>query len=58
MFDKILNVRIKFPKNFSPLAMDLILKLLKANAEERLGLQEIINHPWFAMHPPIRPTIT
>ncbi len=55
---RILNVRLNFPKNFSPMAKDLILKLLKANSEERLSLEEIQNHPWMLTHSPIRPTIT
>ena len=58
MFEKILKVRITFPKNFPPLAKDLILKLLKANPEERIPLNEIVSHPWMQTHQPIRPTMT
>jgi serine/threonine protein kinase len=58
MFEKILKVRITFPKNFPPLAKDLILKLLKANPDERIPLTEITNHPWMQTHQPIRPTMT
>ena len=58
MFEKILKVRITFPKNFPPLAKDLILKLLKANPDERIPLSEIVNHPWMQTHQPIRPTMT
>ncbi|OMJ82312.1 hypothetical protein SteCoe_17027 [Stentor coeruleus] len=58
MFEKILKVRITFPKNFPPLAKDLITKLLKANPSERIQLVEIMNHPWMQTHQPIRPTMT
>ncbi|OMJ92848.1 hypothetical protein SteCoe_4297 [Stentor coeruleus] len=58
MFEKILKVRITFPKNFPPLAKDLIMKLLKANPDERVPLTEIVNHPWMQTHQPIRPTMT
>ena len=58
MFEKILKVRITFPKNFPPLAKDLIAKLLKANANERIPLAEVMNHPWMQTHQPIRPTMT
>ena len=33
MFEKILKVRISFPKNFPPMAKDLITRLLRANPE-------------------------
>jgi len=52
------NVRINFPKSFSPTAKDLILRLLRSNPNERLSLQEIMNHPWISTHQPIRATIT
>ncbi|OMJ78199.1 hypothetical protein SteCoe_22045 [Stentor coeruleus] len=58
MFEKILKVRITFPKNFPPLAKDLIMKLLKANPDERIPLAEILAHPWMQTHQPIRPTMT
>lgn len=53
-----MNVRINFPKSFSPTAKDLILRLLRSNPNERLSLQEIMNHPWMSTHQPIRATIT
>lgn len=58
MFEKILKVRVTFPKNFPPLAKDLISRLLRAVPDERLSLNETINHPWMQTHQPIRPTIT
>ena len=53
-----MNVRINFPKSFNPTAKDLILRLLRSNPNERLSLQEIMNHPWMSTHQPIRATIT
>ena len=57
VFEKILKVKIAFPKNFPPLAKDLIYKLLKVNPEERLSLEEIVDHPWLQTQAPLRPTI-
>jgi len=45
MFEKILKVRVAFPKNFPPLAKDLISRLLRAIPDERLSLIEVMNHP-------------
>jgi serine/threonine protein kinase len=58
MFNKILRVKIEFPKSFSPLAKDLVLRLLRANPEERLTIEEVQRHAWLVTHQPIRPTIT
>ena len=58
MFEKILKVKINFPKSFPPLAKDLVLKLLRNNPEERMPLKEILQHPWMQYNTPIRETIT
>eukprot|EP00359_Climacostomum_virens_P005659 CAMPEP_0204915614 /NCGR_PEP_ID=MMETSP1397-20131031/13574_1 /ASSEMBLY_ACC=CAM_ASM_000891 /TAXON_ID=49980 /ORGANISM="Climacostomum Climacostomum virens, Strain Stock W-24" /LENGTH=713 /DNA_ID=CAMNT_0052087731 /DNA_START=29 /DNA_END=2170 /DNA_ORIENTATION=- len=58
MFEKILRVKIEFPKSFSPLAKDLVLRLLRANPEERLSIEELQRHAWMVTNQPIRPTIT
>ena len=50
---KILN--INWPDDFPVLAKDLISKILCINPEERLGLDEIINHQWFRDTPSLRP---
>jgi serine/threonine protein kinase len=38
----------KMDSFFSPIAMDLIEKILRENPQERLSLEEILNHPWLA----------
>jgi serine/threonine protein kinase len=58
MFEKIMRVKIEYPKNFPPLAKDLVQRLLKANPEERISLAEIMRHPWMTTHLPTRQTIT
>lgn len=58
MFEKILRVKIEFPKSFSPLAKDLVLRLLRANPDERLSLEDLMRHAWMVTNQPIRPTIT
>ena len=44
----IIKRRIMYPAGFPPLAKDLTSKLLKSSPGDRLGIQEIKNHPWFA----------
>ena len=48
--DQILNANYTFfPglfKNVSEQAQDLIVKLLKSNPDERIGSDEILEHPW------------
>ena len=51
IYKKILQQSVNFPKNFSPVAADLICKLLCKDARRRLGnngVQEIKEHPWFS----------
>jgi serine/threonine protein kinase len=58
MFEKIMKVKIEYPKNFPPLAKDLVQRLLKANPDERISLADIMRHPWMTTHQPTRQTIT
>eukprot|EP00359_Climacostomum_virens_P009954 CAMPEP_0204905458 /NCGR_PEP_ID=MMETSP1397-20131031/5431_1 /ASSEMBLY_ACC=CAM_ASM_000891 /TAXON_ID=49980 /ORGANISM="Climacostomum Climacostomum virens, Strain Stock W-24" /LENGTH=720 /DNA_ID=CAMNT_0052074341 /DNA_START=38 /DNA_END=2197 /DNA_ORIENTATION=- len=58
MFDKIMRVKIDFPKNFPPMAKDLVQRLLKADPDERISITDIMRHPWMMTHQPIRATIT
>lgn len=58
MFEKILRAKIEFPKSFSPLAKDLVLRLLRAIPDERLSLDDLQRHAWLVTNQPIRPTIT
>ena len=55
LFNNILKYQIKWPRGFSGVAKDLISKLLKVVPEQRMKLEEITQHAWFANHPPIRP---
>ena len=50
---KILN--INWPDDFPILAKDLIKKILCIDPDERLSLDEIINHQWFRDTPSLRP---
>ena len=47
LFENILKFRIRWPKGFNAVAKDLVVKLLKPNAEERIPLADITKHPWF-----------
>ncbi|KAJ9075091.1 Serine/threonine-protein kinase Sgk2 [Entomophthora muscae] len=74
MFDKILHSRLKFPSVVSPVARDIISKLLERDPSKRLGAglfgsQDIRNHAFFegiswqdisakAVEPPFIPTVT
>ena len=46
-----MNEQFKFPKKtmISDECKDLVEKLLKNNVEERISLEQAINHPWFNM---------
>jgi len=55
LFDNILKFKIKWPKGFSGVARDLVTKLLKTNPQERMSLNEVLNHPWFKSNPAIKP---
>lgn len=54
LFDNILNHRVKWPKSFNGVAKDLIQKLLRTDPQQRIKLDEIVEHPWFINNPPIR----
>jgi serine/threonine protein kinase len=57
LFNKIKACKIGFPKNFSLNAKDLVRKLLKTTAEERINVNGLLEHPWMKENPPTRPTI-
>jgi len=42
----IVAVKFDFPKEFPPLAKDLVSKILRKNPRTRLNLSEIKSHPW------------
>lgn len=57
LFESILKFQIKWPKGFSPVAKDLVQKLLKTNPAERIQLDEITNHPWFQNQEELHPNL-
>jgi len=42
----ILKVKIEYPKDFPPLAKDLVGKVLKKNPKQRCSIDELKDHPW------------
>jgi serine/threonine protein kinase len=44
---RILEGKIVFPPDYSPLAKDLTQKLLKVEPKDRISIADIKNHPWF-----------
>jgi hypothetical protein len=32
-----------------------VTKLLKTNPQERISLEEVLEHPWFQGNPPVKP---
>ena len=57
IYKNIKNLEIKWPKDISPLAKDLITKILKKNPLERPNLEEILNHQWFKKNKIIKPLL-
>lgn len=55
LFDNILKFKIKWPKAFPGVAKDLVTKLLKTNPQERISLEEVLEHPWFLANPATKP---
>jgi len=45
-YSRITRVDIKWPRNFPPGAKDLISKLLRHKPEDRLPLEQVLQHPW------------
>lgn len=58
LFDNILKQKINWPKGFSPVAKQLVKRLLQSNPAKRIKLSEITEHPWFKSHPPQKPVTT
>ncbi len=48
----ILKVKIEYPKDFPPLAKDLVGKVLKKNPKQRITIEELRSHPWLNMGGP------
>lgn len=55
LYNSIKTVNINWPDDFPKLARDLITKILCVNPNDRLSLDEILNHQWFRDTPSLRP---
>lgn len=42
----IVKSKLKIPKNVSETGKDLIVRMLKKNRQDRIGIAEILLHPW------------
>lgn len=58
MSPSIASAKPKFSLAFSPLAKDLILKMLVKNSEQRLSASEVKEHPWLKQYSLIKPSAT
>lgn len=52
LYDKILSCQFKIPKHVSPLAADLLQRILVRRVSERYTIDQIRSHPWFSLHQP------
>ena len=57
LFSNIKKHKINWVDDFPPLAKNLISKILKQNPKERLTIDQILNHNWFDVNPPLRPVL-
>ena len=53
----ILHISLKFPPDFPQLAKDLVKKILKKDPNQRLTLNQIINHVWLRGDKPLSTTL-
>ena len=49
-YKKITKVDVEYPPHISPMAKDLISKLLVKNPGDRLALSKVEDHPWIRQH--------
>ena len=57
LYNSIKVLNISWTDDFPYLAKDLVSKILCINPNERLSLEEILNHQWFRDTPSLRPFI-
>lgn len=50
LYHYICNTPLTFPEYVSPLARDLLRKIIVSDPEKRICMDEIRNHPWLAPH--------
>ena len=48
--ENVVNVRINFTNDFPQYAKDLLMKILRKNPTQRIGLEEIKQHPWLKIN--------
>ncbi|KAA6371432.1 MAG: putative aurora kinase a, partial [Streblomastix strix] len=49
-YARIIKGDYQFTERFSPDARDIISRLLRINPAERLGLSQVLKHPWILKH--------
>ena len=52
LYKKILACDYSIPSHVSPHAADLIRRILVRSPTKRLGIKDIMEHPWFKMYEP------
>ena len=57
LYNSIRTLNINWPDDFPYLAKDLISRILCINPDDRLSLDEIINHQWFIKTPSLKPLL-
>ncbi|WPK25582.1 hypothetical protein PUMCH_002902 [Australozyma saopauloensis] len=50
LYNYICSTRLTFPEYVSPLARDLLRRIIVPDPARRIGIDEIRNHPWLALH--------
>jgi serine/threonine protein kinase len=56
-YNAILSINFHIPSRVSPLARDLIVRLLIRRPENRLSLEEVLQHPWLHQQCPDHPAV-
>ena len=57
LYQNIRRLKIQWPKDMSPLAKNLISKILKLNPADRPSFDEILDHQWFKQTKIIKPLL-
>ena len=52
LYRKILNADYTLPEFLSPQAQDMIDRIFQTDPTKRITVEEIRQHPWYAMHKP------
>lgn len=50
LYNYICSTRLTFPEYVSPLARDLLRRIIVPDPSRRIGIDDIRNHPWLALH--------